>query len=486
MRSVNGPQVSIIQGYQVPGTTNGDGAVRCVYLTNGASLSGFTLTQGATRTNGTFPDEIAGGAAYCASNAVLSNCVLTGNSALYGGGACQGRLSNCRLSGNSAGSEGGGAYSSSLDNCVLTGNSATVFGGGSYYGNLIGCTLTGNSAVYGGGAAEGTLNNCALGGNSASSSGGGADMCVLYNCTLTANSAQTYGGGADISRLVNCTLRGNSAAGGGGVDYSFLTNCLLVGNWATDSGGGAYASTLFNCTLTANSATNHGGGGYGFDSFHIHANCILYNSIIYSNMAAISPDCECTQYDCCMPDSGSITSPPLFIDLAGGNLRLQSNSPCINAGNNNYVSSSTDLDGRTRIVGGTVDIGAYEFQPNTSGAFIGWLQQYGLATDGSGDYTDSDGDGRNNWQEWRCLTIPTNAASVLRMVSAVRNGANVAVTWQSVAGVNYFLERSTNLAGMPIFVTVASGIPGQTGTTTYVDSTLPAAPRLFYRVGVGP
>ena len=182
---------------------------------------------------------------------------------------------------------------------------------------------------------------------------------------------------------------------------------------------------------------------------------------------------------------GNLTNAPLFVDYAGGNLRLQSNSPCINAGLNAYAPGPTDLDGLPRIVSGTVDIGAYEFQGPGSVISYAWLQHYGLLIDGSADATDPDADGHTTWQEWRCLTDPTNALSVLRLLSASPTGTNVTVSWQSVAGVNYFLERSTNVAGPPpIFATLATGIPGQPGTTSYSDTNAASLVPLFYRVGV--
>ena len=46
VQSVNGPFATVIQG---AGATNGTSAVRCAWLTNGASLVGFTLQAGATR-----------------------------------------------------------------------------------------------------------------------------------------------------------------------------------------------------------------------------------------------------------------------------------------------------------------------------------------------------------------------------------------------------------------------------------------------------
>jgi hypothetical protein len=59
------------------------------------------------------------------------------------------------------------------------------------------------------------------------------------------------------------------------------------------------------------------------------------------------------------------------------------------------------------------------------------------------------------------------------------------VTWQSVAGVNYFLERSTNLTASPAFVPLATSVFGQAGTTSFTDTNTVGAGPFFYRVGVG-
>ena len=116
LRSVNGPQFTGIQGYRVPGIGNGDGAVRCVYLAQGASLSGFTLTNGATRAANPLDTESSGGGVWCESSSItVSNCLITGNTSSYdGGGAYRGLLENCTLIGNSALDGGGGAYESIL------------------------------------------------------------------------------------------------------------------------------------------------------------------------------------------------------------------------------------------------------------------------------------------------------------------------------------------------------------------------------------
>ena len=174
------------------------------------------------------------------------------------------------------------------------------------------------------------------------------------------------------------------------------------------------------------------------------------------------------------------------MDQAAGNFRLQSNSPCINSGRNAYSSwwAWFDLDGNGRIEGGTIDIGAYEFQSPQSSISYAWLQQSGLPTDGSADFTDPDDDGLNNWQEWRAWTDPTNSLSALRLLTPLVRTNDFLIRWQSVSGQTYFIARSADLGASPVFQMIATNIIGQAGTTTYADTNAAAARSFFYRVGV--
>jgi len=421
VQSVNGPQQTIIKGYQMPSTTNGNGAIRCAYLTNGSSLIGFTLTEGATRLGGNLDAEASGGGLWCVStNAYASNCVITVNAAGYG----------C-----------GGAFSGTLTDCVISTNFALVGRG------------------WGGGAQNSVLNTCIIIGNVASS-GGGAYQCSLNRCQVLYNRASI----------------------GGGAEDGDANNSLIVGNFASQQGGGVLETLLSSCTVVSNISGTTGGGYYA--NFGAIRNCI-----VYYNSAPSNPNLSGKYSFCCtvphnLNDLTSFTNAPQFIDSANGDFRLQSNSPCINAGGNGYVIGNFDLDSNARIAGGTVDVGAYEFQSPASQISYAWLQKHGFATDGSADSADPDGDGMGNWGEWRSDTIPTNALSALRLVNATNSPTGAKVTWQSVNTRFYFLTRAIDLGLASPFQTIATNIVGVTGTKTYTDTSATNGGPYFYRVGV--
>src|SRR5690606_23231746 len=59
---------------------------------------------------------------------------------------------------------------------------------------------------------------------------------------------------------------------------------------------------------------------------------------------------------------------PLFDAAYPGEYRLSRNSPALNSGDNTAAAGTADFLGAARLVGATIDLGAYEFA-ETSGIF---------------------------------------------------------------------------------------------------------------------
>ncbi|PIB32777.1 hypothetical protein BFP78_00485 [Gaetbulibacter sp. 5U11] len=64
--------------------------------------------------------------------------------------------------------------------------------------------------------------------------------------------------------------------------------------------------------------------------------------------------------------SNTSNANPLFINSAIGDYTLQSLSPAVDAGDNSFVTSTTDLAGNSRIFNTTVDMGVYEYNSTLS------------------------------------------------------------------------------------------------------------------------
>ncbi|MHC4624936.1 MAG: right-handed parallel beta-helix repeat-containing protein [Planctomycetota bacterium] len=236
-------------------------------------------------------------------------------------------------------------------------------------------------------------------------SGGENPDCLLAGFTIT-------GGKKGICcrdsypTITNCRIEANAGTGiestvaPPGIFSAAITNCSIIAN----GGDGVWARSrispsLTNCVIAGNKkATVVGNGLTGISSNNAKVvNCILWDNappqIVDTNPSAlvIYSDVQ-GGYS----GEGNIDADPLFVDAAGGNLRLGLVSPCIDAGDNSSVPGgvTTDLNGFPRFIedlctadtgNGTapvVDMGAYEFLPadiDSSGAVdLGDLCEFAL------------------------------------------------------------------------------------------------------------
>jgi len=384
--SSGGPDVTAIDGggaYHVVQCVSGEGP--------DTILEGFTITGG--NANGIDSRNQGGGMYNRDSSSTVKNCTFTGNSAGYGGGMLN------------------DSSSPTITDCNFIDNTATDFGGGmeNYDGgspSVTNCLFSGNTAEEGGGminnSCSPTVTNCLFSGNTAEEGGGMYNLDnsnpTVAKCTFSNNTAN-YGGGMynyDYSSptLTKCTFSGNSAYDGGGMKNYFsspsVTNCTFMGNSAS-YGGGMYSSasspTVTNCTFTGNIASSdmieaHGGGMYNSGSGTTVTNCILWNDTpeeIYNHYGGTTVTYSDVQGS--YSGTGNIDVAPCFVDPYNPdpnlwNLRLKTDSPCIDAGDTTAVPGGTwaDIGGNPRVLddpqipdtgvslsGLIVDMGAYEF-----------------------------------------------------------------------------------------------------------------------------
>ena len=372
-------------------TISGNNAVRVLQVNSGAALT----LQNLVIANGNA--SLLSGGLYNLGTATISNSTFSNNLGSFGGGIdneSSGTLtiSNSTFSGNSATNSGGAVSSSgtmTVSNSTISGNSANTLAGGiAIFGGTVtvsNSTISGNSAntLAGGLVNNGgtmTINNSTISGNSADSGGGiyngSGSTVTVSNSTISGNSASsTFGGGlynnGGAATISNSTISGNSASSGGGI---FNTSSGTV--------------TVSNSTISANSASS-GGGIRNFSGTLTLANSIVANSLAGGNCAGsitngghnLDSGTSCGWGS----SNGSLSNTnPQLGPLAnnGGPTRthaLLQGSPAIDQGNNSLLppdSADQDGDGNTgepipfdqrgpghlRIVGGTVDIGAFERQ----------------------------------------------------------------------------------------------------------------------------
>ena len=318
VESVNGPESTIVDGNK---------AGRCFYLEFLPTIAGFTITNG-RNVGGD------GGGVNIGSGGTITNCIVNGNYAYFGGGII------CK-SGNAM-----------VINCTISGNTAAFYGGGVFdtnaYAVIQNCTISDNRAGDGAGIYGGDL---------------------VKNCTLIANSAGDAGGGIYADGVVeNCIIKTNRATQKGGGVFgdagSIIQNSIIINNHSGNIGGGGiycYNGTIQNCTISGN-------GGISPAGVKCTGDATVQNCIIFGNSPGEMDIPATNRYNCIRDwplfagGINIITNNPHFV--SDSDFHLLGFSDCIDAGTNlPYVYTTTDLDGNPRLDGPTVDMGCYEFIP---------------------------------------------------------------------------------------------------------------------------
>ena len=219
---------------------------------------------------------------------------------------------------------------------------------------------------------------------------------AFYNNLIVMNNSSGESGGGMFSyrssvRLSNVTMKNNSARHGGAManqdnSHAMVINSLFIGNSSSDGGDAIYnvdgsLPKFVNITV----AKNSGSAKNGILNEN-NAEPKVYNSIVWGGIdgdyqaenSIIQHSADATNGNI---DASSLDDIDIFKNPANNEFSLKSASPAINKGNNalyqtpdgvnnTSLTNDKDLEGNPRVynlvTGGTIDLGAYEYQ----GAYV--------------------------------------------------------------------------------------------------------------------
>jgi hypothetical protein len=312
----------------------------------GSVLSGFTLENGV----GTFAFQYqGGGVAISNASPTISNNLIIGSTAGDGGGI-------------------GISFGSPIVRGNTIANNSAEFGGGvavvgsstaQFLHNTIRNNTAGSGAAFELFAAGGVLikDNAIVDNSAAGGQGGGfyivneADEVIVQNVIAR----NTAGSGSQVYSLIPQSINGfilvnntiisapNGTADAAVIADGFNTNVQILNNIVV--GFGTEAGLLCN------------------PDYQDGPPIVTYNDSVSAKAVAYGDSCAG-----CDGENGNISASPMFINAKSANYQLQGNSPVINAGTDSAPDlPKKDFAGHPRIVGGIIDMGAYEYQSTEAG-----------------------------------------------------------------------------------------------------------------------
>ncbi|PTY02558.1 hypothetical protein DB346_08400 [Verrucomicrobia bacterium LW23] len=333
-----------------------------VLIVNGnVSMDRMLVSNSGTPSTGAGTDR-GGGIRVMAGTLTMSNSIVRNNkTAGFGGGIAF-----------DSGTSGTITDSLIQDNVALnTAGNATTRGGGIFFLGAAGTFLNITGTTFRHNVSRNSATAATDTGGGISIDGGTASATVRINSSLFIDNESEFGGAIYASGsntkvyVINSTLTGNKATGS-----------------ANSAGGGIRSSGLHtlwvsSSTIVFNEADTNGGGiAHGGSTARVYNSVISLNkqggSLTVANSSTEGSNMSGTfasnSFNAVSVDADTLKLAPL--DYYGGKVMtygLLPGSSLINAGGNAYDDTEVgtlafDGRGRTRTVGGRVDIGAFESQ----------------------------------------------------------------------------------------------------------------------------